>query len=257
MKTEQRRRIDRNTTNTTGNGKPRRTLCRALWKTDTELFAVARRELFTAVVGDVMDKMALQTQFLPQHIQPLRPDMVIVGRAMTVLEADVFMETYVGSANPIMSKPFGLMLEALDDLKPNEVYLCTGSSPRYALWGELMSTRARQLGAVGAVVDGFSRDTHGILKMGFPTFSSGRYAQDQGPRGKVVDFRVALKIGDVQVKPGDIVFGDIDGVCVVPREAETEVFCRALEKARGEKLVKKAIEGGLSAVGAFAKYGIM
>jgi regulator of RNase E activity RraA len=229
----------------------------SLWKSDEELFTLARQELFTAVVGDVMDKLSLQRQFLPPQIQPLRPDMVVIGRAMPVLEADVFAEVVKGSANPLMTKPFGLMLEALDDLKANEVYVCSGASPRYALWGELMSTRARQLGAAGAVVDGYSRDTCGILSMGFPTFSWGRYAQDQGPRGKVLDFRVPLEIGGVRVLPGDIVFGDIDGVCIVPRQAEADVFAAALEKARGEKRVKKAIEGGMSAAEAFATFGIM
>jgi regulator of RNase E activity RraA len=120
-----------------------------------------------------------------------------------------------------------------------------------------MSTRAMKLGAVGAVVDGYSRDTAGILRMNFPAFSYGCYAQDQGPRGKVIDFRVPLEIGGVRVNPGDIVFGDIDGVCIVPREAETEVIAKALEKARGEKLVKQAIEAGMSARAAFDQFGIM
>ena len=143
-----------------------------------------------------------------------------------------------------MARPFGLMLDALDDLKPFEVYLCSGASPRYALWGELMSTRAIKLGATGAVLDGYSRDTRGILELGFPTFSYGPYAQDQGPRGKVIDFRVPLEIEGTRVRPGDLVFGDIDGVCVVPREAEVEVMTAALEKARGEKTVRRSDRGG-------------
>jgi regulator of RNase E activity RraA len=228
------------------------------WKSDAELFAIARRELFTAVVGDIMDQLGLQRQFLPPAIQPLRGDMVVIGRAMTVLEADVVGATeYHGRAGGTMARSFGLMLEALDDLKADEVYICTGASPSYALWGELMSTRARILGAAGAVVDGYSRDTEGILKMGFPTFSHGRYAQDQAPRGKVVDFRVPISMGGVLIHDGDIVFGDIDGVCIVPRAAEQEVMRGALEKARGEKLVRKAIEGGMSAREAFDTYGIM
>ena len=156
-----------------------------------------------------------------------------------------------------MAKPFGLMLEALDDLKTNEIYVCTGGSPRYALWGELMSTRAMKLGAAGAVVDGYSRDTFGILQLGFPVFSSGRYAQDQGPRGKVLDFRVPLEIEGVRINPGDIIFGDIDGVIVIPQEAEEEAFTKAVEKARGEKLVQKAIQDGMSTCEAFATFGIM
>ena len=149
------------------------------------------------------------------------------------------------------------MLEALDDLKTNEIYVCAGASPRYALWGELMSIRAQRCGAVGAVVDGYSRDTHGILELGFPTFSYGAYAQDGSPRGKVIDFRVPIEIGDARILPGDILFGDVDGVCVVPKAAEEEVFIRALEKARGEKKVRKAIEEGMSAKEAFQTFGIM
>ncbi len=230
---------------------------RTLWKSDDELFTIVQRELFTCVVGDVMDKLGLQHQFLPPQIQPLRRDMVVRGRAMPVLAVDVFAEKIAGSANQLMEKPFGLMLEALDDLRPNEVYVNTGSSPRNALWGELMSTRARKLGSPGAVLNGYVRDTRAILNMNFPTFGFGSYGQDSAPRYKVVDFRIPVEIGAVRVRPGDILFGDIDGVLSVPAEAENEVFTKALEKARGEKRVRKAIEQGSSAVEAFEKYGIM
>lgn len=227
------------------------------WKDDGELFAMARRELYSAVLGDIMDKLGLRRQFLPPQIQPLREDMVVVGRAMTVLEADYFEEAVEGGHNPVTAQPFGLMLKALDDLRPNEVYLCTGASPRYALWGELMSTRAIRCGAAGAVLDGYSRDTKGVLALGFPTFCRGRYAQDQGPRGKVIDFRVPIEIDGTRTEPGDIVFGDIDGVCIVPRGAEEEVFARALVKAREEKTVKRALEDGMRAEEAFDRYGIL
>jgi regulator of RNase E activity RraA len=217
-----------------------------LWNSDDELFAIVKRELFTCVVGDVMDKLELQHQFLPAQIRPLRADMVVVGRAMPVLAVDVFTEKVAGTANQLMAKPFGLMLEALDDLRRSEVYVNTGSSPRNALWGELMSIRARKLGSSGAVLNGYTRDTKAILDLNFPTFSWGPYGQDSSPRYKVVDFRVPLEI-----------FGDIDGVCVIPTEAADEVFARALEKVRGEKLVRKALEEGSSAVAAFEKHGIM
>jgi regulator of RNase E activity RraA len=181
----------------------------------------------------------------------------VIGRAMPVLSVDVFAERITGSANALMDKSFGLMLEALDDLRRNEVYVNTGSSPRHALWGELMSMRARKLGSRGAVLNGYVRDTKAILDMNFPTFGFGSYGQDSAPRCKVVDFRIPVEIGSVRVRPGDILFGDIDGVLVVPAEAGTEVFIRALEKVRGEKLVRKAIEEGISVVEAFGKYGIM
>ena len=227
------------------------------WRNDEELFSTVRRELFTCVVGDVMDKIGLQHQFLPPQIRPLRPDLVVIGRAMPVLAVDVFEEKVAGAKNKLMEKPFGLMLEALDDLKTDEVYVNTGSSPRNALWGELMSVRARKLGAAGAVLNGYLRDTKAVLKLDFPAFCFGSYAQDSAPRYKVVDFRINIEIGAVRIRPGDFVFGDIDGVCVVPAEAAIEVFTNAVEKARSEQLVRKALEEGSSAVAAFEKRGIM
>ena len=228
-----------------------------LWKDDKQLFDIARKELFTALVGDVLDKMGYQHQFLAPTIKPLRQDMVTMGRAMPVLEADVFTEKTEGTHNPLMNKPFGIMFEALDSLQPDEVYICSGSSPRYALWGGLMSTRAIKLGAAGAVVDGYSRDTPEILHLNFPTFSMGGYAQDQGPRGKVIDYRLPIEFNGIRVNPGDIVFGDLDGVIIVPKETVNDAFEAAIEKARGEKLVKRALEEGMSTVEAFAKFGIM
>ncbi len=200
-----------------------------------------------------MDQNGLLHQFLPPEIKPIRENMVVVGKAMPVMEADADTE----SALPLADKPFGLMLEALDDLKTDEVYICSGASPRYALWGELMSTRAMKLGAAGAVVNGYSRDTKGVVALGFPTFSWGNYAQDQAPRGKVVAFRERLTIGNVQVEPGDLIFGDLDGVCVVPKIHTTEILQLAMEKATAEKTVKRAIEEGMSACEAFKRYGVM
>jgi len=228
-----------------------------IWKVDSELFEISKKELFTALVGDVMDKLGYLHQFLSPGIKPVRKDMVVIGRAMPVLEADVFAESAAETNNSLMKKPFGLMFEALDSLKPHEVYICSGASPRYALWGGLMSTRAIQLGAAGAVVDGYSRDTNEIEKLNFPTFGMGTYAQDQGPRGKVIDYNVPIEFSGILVNPGDIVYGDRDGVLIVPKEIEKAVFEGAIEKARGEQQVKKALENGMSTVDAFNKYGIM
>ena len=227
------------------------------WTSDEEFFDAARRELFTAVVGDVMDKLGMRRQFLSPRIQPLERSMSMIGRAMTVLEADFHEEQIEGSHNPLSAKPFGLMLEALDDLRPHEVYICCGASPSYACWGELMSIRAMQCGAVGAVIHGFSRDTRGILKLGFPTFSFGAYAQDQGPRGKVIDYRVPIDIEGVRVQGGDIVFADLDGVCIVPKVAEKEVFIGAFEKVRRENDVRVALGQGMRATTAFETYGVL
>ena len=223
---------------------------------DTDLFNLLKSELYTAVVGDVMDTLGLRRQFLPQAIQPLKSDMMIAGRAMPVLEADVFGEGQDSAQGPLAKKPFGLMFEALDDLKAGEIYIATGASLRYALFGELMSTRAMHLGAAGAILDGYIRDANQIEELGFSIFSRGLYAQDQGVRGKVVDFRCAIEIEGVRIEPGDLLFGDREGVLVIPRAAEKEVVDKALTKAATEGEVGKAIKSGMGAVEAWEKFGV-
>jgi regulator of RNase E activity RraA len=229
----------------------------SLYADDAALFRLVKTELFTAVVGDVLDRLGFTHQFLPAAIKPLETSTKLVGRAMPVLEADYPVDADEPGRGPLSRQPFGLMLAALDDLKPGEVYIVGGAKGEFALWGELMSLRAQALGAAGAVLNGYIRDTDGILALGFPAFGTGSYAQDQAIRGKVVDWRLPVAIGQVLVRPGDLIIGDRDGVLAVPREAEAEAIAAAVEKARGEKTVAKAIRAGLSATEAFAKYGIL
>lgn len=223
---------------------------------DDKLFKILKEELFTAVVGDILDTAGLIHQFLPPEIKPLRFDMVLVGRAMPVLEADYFIDKDNDWKNPISKKPFGLMFHALDNLKQNEIYVATGGSGTYAYWGELMSTRAIKLGCTGALINGFSRDTNGVLGLNFPVFTKGTYAQDQGVRGKVVDYGIPVEIAGIKINPGDIIFGDRDGVLVIPKIYEQDVIQKALEKVKTENKVKIAIEQGMGAVEAFDKFGV-
>ncbi|RPH30108.1 RraA family protein [Buttiauxella warmboldiae] len=226
------------------------------WSGDKALFELAKEKLFVALVGDILDTMGLQKQFLSPNLKPIESNMVIIGRAMPVLEADYFQSEYSG--NHILSaKPFGLMFHALDDLKANEVYICVGGSLRYAQWGGLMSMRAMQCGAAGAVIHGYHRDTNEILRLGLPVASFGSYAQDQGPRGKVVDWRVPVELDGVKVKPGDVIYGDRDGVLVIPEQAVDDAFHGAFEKAKSESKVFSALKNGMSTVEAFDKFGIM
>ncbi|EKT60696.1 RraA family protein [Providencia burhodogranariea] len=226
------------------------------WSDDNELFSLAKEKLFVALVGDILDTMGLQHQFLHQQIKPIDSRSVIIGRAMPVLEADFFHHSFEGN-NPISEKQFGLMFNALDDLKSNEVYICAGGSLRYAQWGGLMTKRAMHCGAAGAVIHGFHRDTNEILHSGFPVASFGSYAQDQGPRGKVVDWRVPIELDGIRVNPGDVIYGDRDGVLIIPSNAVDEAFHGAFEKAKGENIVSDALDKGMTTVEAFAKYGIM
>ncbi|MFE1250791.1 RraA family protein [Streptomyces sp. NPDC058735] len=212
------------------------------------LVEAVRTRLTTPVVGDILDQLGHRHQFLPPQIRGLTPDTVVAGRAMPVLIADCF---------GAQSKPFGLLTEALDDLRPGEVYLARGSVTPCSAWGEILTATARTRGAVGAVIDGFHRDTPKVLSQNWPVFSRGAYAQDAAVRTRVVDYRVPVEIGAVTVRPGDLVFGDIDGVVVVPREVEAEVVERALQKLSVENVVRSAIESGMTATAAFAEHGVL
>lgn len=221
---------------------------------DQELFTVIKDKLFTAALGDVLDVLGHRRQFLPQPIKPLVAGTKLVGRAMTVLEAD-YPEG--DGRGPLSDKPFGTMFEALDDLKEDEIYIASGSSFEYALWGGLMSTRARHLKAAGAILNGYIRDTDEIQQLGFPVFSRGSFAQDQGVRGKVIDYRVPIEIEGIRIESGDLIFADNEGVLVVPQQVEAETIALALEKVATENEVAKAIRGGMSSQEAFATFGVM
>lgn len=215
---------------------------------DGEKLAWIRSALYTPVIGDVLDTLGYWHQFLPQSIQPLSLDMRVSGRAMPVQIADAWGK---------QDKPFGRMTEALDAIRPNEIYVATGGSLNCAAWGEIMTAAARFRGGVGAIIDGFHRDTQRVVEQDWPVFSRGRFAQDAAVRSAVVDFRCPVEIGGVRVLPGDLIVGDEDGVVVIPSSVEAEVLLRAGEKARGEKVVRKAIEAGMSATEALRKYGIL
>jgi regulator of RNase E activity RraA len=222
---------------------------------DHVLFTTIRERLFTAVIGDVMDAAGLTRQFLPPEVRALDPGIVVAGRAMPVLQADCCGDT-IGHTGATDS--FGLLFRALDELRPGEMYVCAGASPRYALWGGLMSTRARSLGAVGAVMDGFHRDTHEIRTLGFPVFSLGSYAQDQRLRGRVIDFRCALEFRNgTRVHPGDVIVGDVDGVLVIPKDYVADVIDQAVTKVSREASVREMILRGESTESIFDQTGIM
>jgi len=215
---------------------------------DAELFELFRNEMYTSVVGDILDGLQCYHQFLPQAIQPLRMTDKLVGRVMPVLMIDVY--------GP-QAKPFGKLTEALDQLEPGEVYLASGGAMRCAYWGEILTATAKKRGAHGAVINGYYRDTSKVMEQNWPVFSRGRYAQDSCVRTQVVDFRCPVQVGDVWVEPGDLLFADMDGVLVIPKKYEQEVVDKALTKIRGEQVVRREIENGMSSTEAFSKYGIL
>ncbi|SFI94269.1 Regulator of RNase E activity RraA [Ruminococcaceae bacterium D5] len=214
----------------------------------SELFSLMKEKLYTPVVGDILDGMGYYHQFLPPEIRPMTNDMKIAGKAMTVLMIDVFGE---------QAQPFGRLTECLDQIQKDEVYVCTGGTKRCAYWGELLTATAKARGSAGAVCDGYHRDTPMVLEQNWPVFSMGSYAQDSSVRTKVVDFRCTIEIGQVTIHSGDIVFGDVDGVLIIPSEVASEVVQKALEKAAGEKNMRRAVENGMTCTQAFQKFGVL
>lgn len=162
-------------------------------KSDEEFLELIKTRLYTPVVGDILDRLGFTHQFLPQPIQPLLPEMKLAGRAMPVLMVDV---------HGPQKRPFGKLTEALDQLQPGEIYLASGGDIRCAYWGEILTATARTRGAVGAVINGFHRDTPRVLEQNLPVFSRGRFAQDSAVRTQVADYRCPIEVGHVSIKPG-------------------------------------------------------
>ncbi|NME35509.1 RraA family protein [Fusobacterium sp. FSA-380-WT-3A] len=213
-----------------------------------ELLEIIKEKLNTSVIGDILDSYGYYHQILPPQIKAMKKGQKIVGYAMTVLMIDVF--------GP-QEKPFGRLTEALDQIEENEIYICTGGTQRCAYWGELLTTTAKYRGGVGAIINGYHRDTRQIEKIDWPIFSMGSYAQDSGVRTQVVDFRCTIEIGGVTIHNRDLIVADEDGVVVVPREVEEKVIEEALEKIKGENKFVEAIRNGMSSTEAFKKFGVL
>ena len=214
---------------------------------DQERLDLVRRKLFSAVIADILDEQGYHHQCLPVTIRPLRESWKLVGRAMTVLGEDI----------DTTDDPYGLMFDALDDLKPDEIYLATGGAQDYALWGELMATAAQARGAAGAIFNGAVRDSQSLLAMDFPVFCTTRSPQDQKGRGRVIAYRTTLQIEAVTVQDGDLIVADIDGVVVVPYQIEDRVIDDALEKVDAENIVRDEIRKGLLTKDVYTKYGVL
>lgn len=208
-----------------------------------------QEKLYSAVISDILDSLELRNQALPQHIRPLDPDMVVCGYAKTVQVADVYRKP---------AQAYKKQIEVLDGIQPGEVFVGdVGGSERSAFFGELMSTATMVAGGRGAVIDGLCRDVKKIKQLGFPVFVKGTRPTDSYARNEVIDFDVPIKIGDVQIQPGDLIFGDIDGIVVVPKEVEDEVIAKAFEKVNGENMVREHILKGMKVSEVFEKFGIL
>jgi 4-hydroxy-4-methyl-2-oxoglutarate aldolase len=213
--------------------------------------AAVRDTLFTAVLSDCLDSVGLRCQALPARIRPLDEASVLCGRARTAS----FVETH---AVPDGVNPYALEIALVDDLKPGDVpvFACANSLD-VAPWGELLSTAAQVRGSAGALMDGCVRDVKAIRAMGYPVFHGGIGPLDTKGRARIVEIDRPVLCAGVPVATGDLVFGDADGVVVVPRAAEAEVLRLAFEKVRGERATLADLRRGDTLATVFARYGIL
>jgi len=220
-------------------------------RTDSDFFSELRGKLYTAVLSDVLDELGLRNQAMRAGIRPLDESLVLAGFARTGLFRDVY---HVAPGH----NPYELEIKILDDLKPNEVvaFGC-GASGRIAPWGELLTTAARARGAVGAVTDGLVRDVRGIRSVKFPVFHGGIAPLDSKGRGEVTAIDVPIECGGVRIEPGDLIFGDVDGVVVVPRKVEEETLQRAFDKVASENKTRDELLNGAKLKEVFERHGVL
>jgi 4-hydroxy-4-methyl-2-oxoglutarate aldolase len=217
----------------------------------THSLAEIRQALFASVLSDCLDSAGVMDQALPSRIRPLDEASVMVGRARTAQ----FMEVGVHEAG---TNPYELEIALVDSLQEGAIPVFACSNPaRIAPWGELLSTAAQVRGAAGALMDGATRDVKAIRRMGFPVFHGGIAPLDSKGRGRVMAIDVPVRCAGVKVARGDLIFGDADGVVVVPQAIEQQVLALAFEKIRGEQRTLEDLRAGQKLGDVFAKYGIL
>lgn len=210
------------------------------------------RDLSAAVLSDVMDALGLMNQAMQPFVRPLDENLVLSGRARTGL----YMLAYEVREG---ENPYEVEIALVDDLKPGDVPVlaCNGPTQRIAPWGELLSTAAQARGAAGCITDGRVRDVRQIREMRFPVFHGGIGPLDTKGRARMVQRDVPVECAGVKVRDGDIVFGDVDGVVVIPQERAAEVLAKAKEKVAGEGRTRDELRQGRLLREVFEKYRIL
>jgi regulator of RNase E activity RraA len=208
-----------------------------------------RQTLYSAVVADALDSLGYRNQSPNVPLLAQTGQNKLVGRCRTTLWADM--------AHPD-PKPYELELMAVDACRPDDVLIAAaGGSMRSGIWGELLSTAARNGGCAGAIVDGAVRDVAKMTEMKFCVFARGRCVYDSLHRQRVIDLDVPVDIGGVIFSPGDLVIADTDGVVVIPKAIEEQALMKAWQKVHAENVSRDAIAAGMKALSAYKKFGVL
>ena len=210
-----------------------------------------REKLYTAVIADTLDSLGYHKQVLTPGILPLDPSLKMCGLARVGLYMPIYHDDETVNV-------YEHEIVLVDSLKENEVaVLCCHGNQKISPWGELLSTRSSYLKAAGCLTDGCVRDSDMIREMKFPVFSKGINPVDTKFRGKMMMADVPGEIANVRIESGDLVFGDNDGVVIVPSNVINEVANKALEKVNSENTVRDEIREGNKLTDIFEKHGIL
>ena len=216
---------------------------------EAALFDALQRDLYTGVLSDVLDGLGYRDQAMDASIRPVVPGFTVVGRAHTVLSSDIY---------ELPDDPYSMEIAAVDSIRPNDVVVAaTNHSTRTCFWGELLSTAATVRGGRGAVIEGYTRDVRKIEQMGFPVFTTGMRPVDSAGRGIVVSYGKPIVCGGVLVRPGDIVFGDVDGIVVIPQEVESQAISLAQAKLSSENRMRDQLLTGRTLRDVYDEFGIL
>ena len=197
---------------------------------------------------DALAAAGLHQQIMAPEVRPLDESLVLCGRARTGDYKDVYHADE-------RSDPYELVIALVDGLRRDDVLvLACGKSGRIHPWGGAQATAASARGAAGCVTDGLVRDVGQIRALGFPSFATGNGAIKLHGRGRLVAIDVPVQCGGVWVSPGDLIFGDVDGVVVVPQVVEAEVLAHALERAELERHIVEELRAGVSVIDLYRKY---
>jgi 4-hydroxy-4-methyl-2-oxoglutarate aldolase len=203
------------------------------------------KRLYTPAVCDVLDEYELRHQYVHHSIRPLDRTLMLAGPAFTI----------VGMANSTRDRTKRMGPRVIDSFVPH-VVACydTMGEEQTGVWGELWSAGAAKRGCVGAVVDGGIRDTAYIRRAKFPIFHKFTMPGDAVGRFNIVDFGCPVSIGGVRVEPGDYVFGDEDGVVMIPNALTLEVLAKAEAVCAKENKIRDAIEENASLADLYVKF---
>jgi regulator of RNase E activity RraA len=188
------------------------------------------RGMSTANISDALDRLRMPGSAF--GISPLQNGQRMIGRAYTI--------QYVPAGSPP-----GTVGDYIDDVEPGGVVVLDNDGRRdCTVWGDILTAVAHARGVAGTVIYGVCRDVYRALDNHYPIYSCGRFMRTGKDRVEVSGTNVPVSLGDMKVKPGDLVIGDDDGVPVIGREHEAKVLEVALEIAELEdRIVEEALTG--------------